>query len=264
MLKLLLVGYGTMAKALYTAWQWDYSITKISPSDPECYRSPEDLPSMYRPHIIVFAVKPDILPQIILDYRHLTLDAVCISVAAGIGINVLNSLLNRVWVRCMPNIAASVQSGVNGLLAGPGLTQAHKETVSNLFKKTGVSVWLTNENELHSLTAVSGSGPAYIFLMCEVMAHIAEKLGLEPEVAERVSRATVIGAAHMLDHYERVPAAELRKSVTSPNGTTQAALDVFATDNCFENLIEEAIRAAQLRSIELGEPKVEEKVESPT
>lgn len=263
MLKLLLVGYGTMAKALHTAWQWDYSITKVSPGDSECYGRPEDLPPSYKPQIVVFAVKPDVLTDILLDYRHLTMDAICISVAAGVTTTTLNSIISRVWVRCMPNIAASVQSSVNGLIAGPGLTSTFKETVNDLFKKTGTSVWLTNEAEFDGLTAISGSGPAYVFLLCEMMAKASIELGIDKDVSETLARATIIGAAHMLDHYERIPAAELRKSVTSPNGTTQAALDVLMKDGDYnlEMLIKEAMHAAAKRSLELSAPPKAKKVE---
>ncbi len=154
-------------------------------------------------------------------------------------------------VRCMPNTPALLRKGVSGLFATGQVSAGQRQQAQTLLSAVGTALWLDEEQQLDAVTAVSGSGPAYFFLLIEAMTAAGEKLGLSREVATQLSQQTALGAAHMAVASD-VDAAELRRRVTSPAGTTEAAIKTFQAGG-FEALVEQALGAAARRSAEMAE-----------
>lgn len=202
--------------------------------------------------LIVLAVKPQIMKAVCLALApHLQPHQLIVSIAAGISCASLNHWLGPLpLVRCMPNTPALVGQGVSGLFATPQVSAAQREQAEQVLSAVGMVLWLDTEAQIDAVTAVSGSGPAYFFLLIEAMSAAGVKLGLTPETATQLSLQTALGAARMAVSSE-VDAGELRRRVTSPNGTTEAAIRTFQTGG-FEALVEKALTAAAARSVELA------------
>jgi len=156
------------------------------------------------------------------------------------------------FVRAMPNTPAAIGRGITGAYATDALSEADRATVTRLLQTTGRLEWVKNEGLIDAVTAVSGSGPAYVFHMVEALAKAGEQLGLEPGIAARLARrATVAGSGELL-HRSPEDAATLRKNVTSPGGTTAAALEVLMGKDGLQPLMTKAIAAATRRGKELA------------
>lgn len=203
--------------------------------------------------LIVLAVKPQVMKTVCLDLApHLTANQVIVSIAAGISCASLEKWLGeRAVVRCMPNTPALLRQGVSGLFANPRVSPEQKAQAEQVLSAVGLALWLDDEAQLDAVTAVSGSGPAYFFLLIEAMTAAGENLGLPRETAAQLSIQTALGAARMASESD-VDAAELRRRVTSPNGTTEAAIKTFQAGG-FEALVQQALNAAANRSTELAE-----------
>ncbi|MFV3387063.1 pyrroline-5-carboxylate reductase [Pseudomonas sp. NY15364] len=203
--------------------------------------------------LVVLAVKPQIMKTVCQDLApHLAPNQVIISIAAGISCASLENWLGqRPVVRCMPNTPALLRQGVSGLFANARVSAAQKAQAEEVLSAVGLALWLDEEAQLDAVTAVSGSGPAYFFLLIEAMTAAGEQLGLPRETATRLSIHTALGAARMASESD-VDAAELRRRVTSPNGTTEAAIKTFQAGG-FEALVQQALNAAANRSAELAE-----------
>ncbi|GIZ12588.1 pyrroline-5-carboxylate reductase [Pseudomonas sp. NCCP-436] len=203
--------------------------------------------------LIVLAVKPQVMKAVCLDLApHLSTDQLIVSIAAGISCASLEEWLGpRPVVRCMPNTPALLRQGVSGLFANARVSAAQKAQAEQLLSAVGLALWLDEEIQLDAVTAVSGSGPAYFFLLIEAMTSAGEQLGLPRETAARLSIQTALGAARMASESD-VDATELRRRVTSPNGTTEAAIRTFQAGG-FEALVQQALDAAARRSAELAE-----------
>jgi pyrroline-5-carboxylate reductase len=154
-------------------------------------------------------------------------------------------------VRCMPNTPALLRQGVSGLFATAQVNAQQRQQAQELLSAVGVALWLDEEQQLDAVTAVSGSGPAYFFLLIEAMTAAGVKLGLPADIAAQLTLQTALGAAHMAVASD-VDAAELRRRVTSPAGTTEAAIKSFQAGG-FEALVEKALGAAAHRSAEMAE-----------
>ncbi|MDF2182388.1 pyrroline-5-carboxylate reductase [Neptuniibacter sp. CAU 1671] len=204
--------------------------------------------------IVILAVKPQVLKAVATELA----DAVqakqplLISVAAGITTASLQQWLggNCAIVRCMPNTPALVQTGASGLYATDTVSQEQRNQAEQIMAATGLSLWVENEGQLDAVTAVSGSGPAYYFMVMEAMIASGEKLGLSPEVARQLTLQTALGAAKMANSSEFDP-AELRRRVTSPNGTTEQAIRCFTEDQLPE-MFNRGMQACYDRSVELA------------
>ncbi|GEO99798.1 pyrroline-5-carboxylate reductase [Methylobacterium haplocladii] len=155
------------------------------------------------------------------------------------------------FVRTMPNLPASIGRGATGVVASAGITSGQRAEADALLACSGLVEWLDDEALIDAVTAVSGSGPAYAFLLAEALAEAGAKAGLPPAMAARLARATVAGAGALLDA-NPVEAGELRRNVTSPGGTTAAALAVLMRDGGLPDLLAEAVEAAKRRSGELA------------
>lgn len=253
--KILMIGYGAMGSALAVAWRKQFKLTIIDPAHPNCLNSMDDVGINYRPEIIVIAVKPQILPRIIKDYatRFDDPETKWVSIAAGVPLSFIRQYLKKgqTLIRVMPNLPVRFQKGMNALISDKGRPAIAEE----LFSFTGEIIWLDDELEIDAVTAIAGSGPAYFYLMTEELAKAAIQLGLSAEIANLLARQTAIGAGATLEHMAESPIT-LRQQVTSPSGTTAAALSVLmAMDSNLGELLKKATKAAKDRSIELGRGK---------
>ncbi|MHC8384915.1 pyrroline-5-carboxylate reductase [Pseudomonas sp. LB3P14] len=203
--------------------------------------------------VVVLAVKPQAMKAVCEAIRpSLKPNQLVVSIAAGITCASMNNWLGaQPIVRCMPNTPALLRQGVSGLFATAQVTTEQRQQAEELLSAVGIALWLNEEQQLDAVTAVSGSGPAYFFLLIEAMTAAGVKLGLPPETAAQLTLQTALGAAHMAVASD-VDAAELRRRVTSPAGTTEAAIKSFQAGG-FEALVEKALGAAAHRSAEMAE-----------
>lgn len=207
----------------------------------------------YEAKLFLLAVKPQlmeaVLPQLLPMVKS---DSVAVSVAAGTTIDKIQSFLGDIAiVRAMPNTPALLRKGMTVGFANVKVTPTQRDQVESLLSAIGEYGWVEREADIDGVTAVSGSGPAYVFYLAECMAKAGEKAGLSAELSEQLARVTIAGAGEMLNQSE-LPASQLRENVTSPNGTTAAALSVLMDDAGLMQLMEEAILKAKMRSEELS------------
>jgi pyrroline-5-carboxylate reductase len=259
----MLIGAGKMGLSLARGWlEAGMPPENLVLVDPHPSPDAKDLANDYglmfnenavglQPNVLVLAVKPQIIDPV-LDGLGAVMGphTLVISIVAGIDIARLSEGLatGRV-VRTMPNTPAQLGKGITGAFAGPDVDARGREVTSALLEAVGGVVWLDREADIDAVTAVSGSGPAYVFHLVEALAAAAEAEGLKPDIAMRLARATVVGAAALLDA-DPAPAETLRKNVTSPNGTTAAGLNVLMPE--LPKLITRTVSAARKRSEELG------------
>ena len=204
--------------------------------------------------IIILAVKPQIMRNVCEQLtQKITQQPLFISIAAGIRSTDIDRWLggSRAMIRCMPNTPSLLQLGATGLYANDQCLDAQKESAEKILNAVGITVWVDEEHQLDAVTALSGSGPAYIFLMIEAMQSAGQALGLDHQTAASLAKQTALGAAKMASSSHFEP-AQLRENVTSKGGTTAAALASFA-DNDYNTLILNAMQAAQHRAEELAE-----------
>ena len=208
--------------------------------------------------VVLLAVKPQVLTKVCTGLRDsIKPNHLVISIVAGIRANDINRWLGGEFalVRSMPNTPALMQQGITGMFANKLVSDEQKSIVSTILSTVGQCFWVKEENLIDAITAISGSGPAYFFLLMQSMTQAAIALGLDKETASALSVQTAYGASTMAVESGEDPQA-LRQNVTSPNGTTQAAIEAFQDQN-FEGIVATASRAAYDRaheiSIELGE-----------
>jgi pyrroline-5-carboxylate reductase len=262
---ILLIGAGRMGSALLKGWLKS-GVKPIQVVEPK--PSPElrklakakkislfAAPSQVKgkPAVCVVAIKPQVLKgeaATLADFA--TRGTLMLSIAAGTSIAALTKAWGRKAriIRAMPNTPGAVGHGISGLFAAPGTTKADKKNAEALLSALGQTIWVAKEDLIDSVTALSGSGPAYLFLMAEAMTEAGIAEGLPPDQAEKLARATVAGAGALLAH-DPTPASALREAVTSPHGTTEAALKVLMAKNGLTPLMKRAIRAARQRAEEL-------------
>lgn len=203
--------------------------------------------------IVILAVKPQVMAEVAQGLAPFTKQQLFLSVAAGIRMRDLSRWLggHQRLVRAMPNTPALIGMGITGVTAFPGVTAAERALAETLLKSVGEVVWIDDENKIDAVTALSGSGPAYVFLVLEAMQAAGEKLGLTTEQAATLARHTVRGAAELAQRSDEPPSI-LRERVTSKGGTTAAALAVMNSHGLVEIFVE-ALQAAQARGAQMGE-----------
>ncbi len=205
--------------------------------------------------VLILAIKPQIMQAVCKQAAEAVAQSkpLIISIAAGIRSTDIDRWLGgqNALVRCMPNTPSLLQLGASGLFANAACSDAQKQLADNILAAVGISLWVDSEEQLDAVTAVSGSGPAYFFLLIEAMQAAGEKLGLSADTAQKLSIQTALGAATMAKQSD-VSAAELRARVTSKGGTTAAAIEHFQQHD-FEPLVEAALSAARNRAIELAD-----------
>ncbi|HLT43578.1 MAG TPA: pyrroline-5-carboxylate reductase [Luteimonas sp.] len=202
----------------------------------------------------VFAVKPQVMREVCSGLAAAAQAArpLVVSIAAGITSTQLDRWLggNQAVVRTMPNTPALLGAGVTGLYANPRVDASGRARAERLLASAGSTVWIDDEALMDAVTGTSGSGPAYVFLLAEALEDAAVAEGLPPEAARTLAQQTILGAARMLTESGEPP-AELRRRVTSPGGTTQAAIETFEAGG-FRDLVARAVRAATRRGGELS------------
>ncbi len=206
------------------------------------------------PEVLVLGVKPQVFAQDPTAFAALAgPDTLVISILAGKTLTNLRTGLPDAgaFVRAMPNLPASVGRGATGLAAEPGLSPQRHAIAQTLMDAIGLVEWI-DEGLIDALTAVSGSGPAYVFLLAECLAEAGVAAGLPPDVAARLARATVEGAGELMARQPEVTPAHLREAVTSPGGTTAAALDVLRAGDGLAPLMVKAVAEAKRRAGELA------------
>ena len=203
--------------------------------------------------IVIFAVKPQVLSMVCLELKNnVKPNHLFVSIVAGIRGNDINRWLggNFALVRTMPNTPALFQSGVTGLFANELVNSQQKELVTSILSSVGECFWVDEEKLIDAITAISGSGPAYFFLLMQSITQAAIALGLDEKTANSLSIQTSLGASLMATKSGKDPKT-LRSEVTSPHGTTQAAIESFQDQN-FEGIVAAATRAAYDRARELS------------
>ncbi len=258
------IGGGNMAQALIGGLiSRGLPPTRITVSDPveqirqllqekEVHVTQDNVAAIKNADVVVLAVKPQVLATVLRPLKGLLSDKLVISIIAGAEIQTISNLIdsNRI-VRVMPNTPALVQTGAHGVYANDVVGTSDRELTSQILAATGLTIWVNSEAQIDAVTAVSGSGPAYFFYLMESMIRAGKNLGLDEKVATALTLQTALGAAQMAITSSNTP-SELRKNVTSPNGTTQAALEVFDRAQISQN-IQSALAAAQKRSQELAQ-----------
>jgi pyrroline-5-carboxylate reductase len=265
MTEIVLVGCGKMGGAMLRGWL----DRGIAPGEVTVVEAPEaadavrgafgvtvatDPPTEAKPDIVVFAVKPQGLPDIAPSYAPLVRPGtVFLSIAAGRTVSFFESLLGAgaAVVRTMPNTPAAVGRGITAAYANPRVRDDQRALSQTLLEAVGEVVWVDDESLLDAVTAVSGSGPAYVFLLIECLAAAGVRAGLPEDTAMRLARATVTGSGELARLSEET-AETLRRNVTSPGGTTEAALKVLMADDGLQRLMDRAVAAATARSKELA------------
>lgn len=266
---LLLVGCGKMGGAMLAGWLDQgvaaQDVTIVEPNTDaaqdfvqrlgvHAVASAQQLPADYAPDVVVVAVKPQIMADVLPPYANLVAaKPVFLSIAAGKTIDSFEAVLGAAAavVRAMPNTPASVGRGMTVGCPNANVSDTQIALCDKLLSAVGQVEWVEDEELLDAVTALSGSGPAYVFLLAEAMAHAGRMAGLAPELSDKLARATVAGAGELL-HHSSLSASTLRENVTSPGGTTAAALDVLMGGHGLKELMTEAIGAATRRSKELA------------
>lgn len=263
---LVLIGAGNMGGALLSGWLnkgiAGSSIIVVDPGPSDVMmrlineagathltEAPKDTAA----GILFLAIKPQLMDVVLPPLRSLVgPETVVVSIAAGKTLAGIESLLGKSSaIRAMPNTPAMIGRGVTGAYANEAVTEQQRAIVETLLKVSGPVEWVPTEADIDAVTALSGSGPAYVFYLVECMAEAGRKAGLQADLAMRLARETVAGAGELL-HQSPEEASRLRKNVTSPGGTTAAALSVLMADDGMQPLFDTAIAAAKKRAEELA------------
>jgi len=262
---IVLIGAGKMGGALLTGWLASgldpKAVIVVDPKPPEetlallaahGIAHETSAPAGVTARVLLLAVKPQMMGTALPAVRDLiSSGTVTISIAAGTTIATLEAALGGAIVRTMPNTPAQVGRGMTGAFANPAVTAEDRDLVGALLAAVGEFGWVETESLIDTVTAVSGSGPAYVFLLIEVLAQAGEHAGLPAELALRLARETVAGSGELARLSQGDP-ARLREAVTSPGGTTRAALDVLMAKDGLARLLDRAVAAATKRSRELA------------
>ena len=265
----LLLGCGKMGGALLKGWaEAGLAADRVKFVEPDAasradamkrfgiaaFADAAEIPAGFHPRSVVIAVKPQIIAKVLPAYgRFAGGDTVFLSIAAGTRIAALKkSLGGGAIVRAMPNLPASIGRGISVACADSAVAAEACRRCEMLLAAVGEVAWIDDETLMDAVTAVSGSGPAYVFLLVECLAEAGVASGLPPELAMRLARATVEGSGELLRSCEDA-AARLRQNVTSPAGVTAAALAVLMASDGLADLMKRAIAAAAARSRELSE-----------
>ena len=224
------------------------------PSGVKRYATPEALPQRYAPAAVVFAVKPQSLDEVAPHYRRFADAGVqVLSIAAG---KTLDYFAQRLGagapvIRVMPNLPASIGRGISVAVANPRTGGAGRDLAEALLAACGEVAWVDDEALLDAVTALSGGGPAYVFLLVELLARAGVECGLPPALAQRLARVTVAGSGELIRQSTETVEI-LRQNVTSPGGTTLEALKIMMADDGLQPIVTRALQAATRRSRELS------------
>ena len=265
--RLLLVGAGKMGGAMLSGWlKAGLNPNGVYVQDPNIaaemaeYLQHNNIaygdaaPAIFNPEVIILAVKPQVMDAVL---PHLTgfvsAQSLFISVAAGKKISSYENILgaNANIIRLMPNTPAAISDGMSVLVGNQNVSAHHKKLGLALARTVGLAEYIDDEGLMDAVTALSGSGPAYVFHMAEAMTKAGVEAGLPESLAHTLALQTIKGSGNLMAQSDDHPSI-LRKNVTSPNGTTAAGLDILMGDNALENLMIKTVAAAKKRGEELG------------
>ncbi|MGE3624174.1 MAG: pyrroline-5-carboxylate reductase [Bdellovibrionales bacterium] len=259
--RLLLVGAGKMGGAMLQKLAGQVSACVVDPAPPPAHlkslkgvtwlTGPDKIDFHFAPDIVVIAIKPQQMASVLPAYMHFQ-DAVFLSIAAGQTLARLEGMLGGcAIIRAMPNLPASIGQGAAVAVANKKVADAQRALADKILGAIGTVAWMANEKLMDAVTALSGSGPAYVFALVETMAKAGEALGLPKDLATRLARQTIIGSGALLAQSAE-SAENLRKAVTSPGGTTEAALEELLDESGLPDLMLRTMEAAARRSKELS------------
>lgn len=263
---ILLVGCGNMGFALLKGWLGlsDLTLHVVEPAEPlrkraadagaTIYSEAAGLPSELVPDLTFLAVKPQVMGAVVPQYQHLAGGRTTfVSIAAGMTIATLSSMLPgpTPLIRCMPNTPAAIGRGMLVSVANDNVGEPARTLAERLLETSGETAWIDDESLMDAVTAISGSGPAYVLHFIECLAEAGVFVGLPADLAAKLALQTVAGSGE-LARLSDDPPSRLREQVTSPGGTTAAALNVFMTDGALQSLMIKAAIAARDRGRELG------------
>ncbi|WP_025899724.1 pyrroline-5-carboxylate reductase [Sneathiella glossodoripedis] len=267
-ISIMLIGCGNMGRAMLGGWieqgtkPNDVVVIDPSPENQEkaakmgcrAFSSPLLVEENYQPNVILLAVKPQIIADVIDSYKKYTdAGALVISIAAGTRINRFEDSFgsSAAIIRTMPNTPAAIRKGMMVSVGNGNVQEKHRKICDDLMRAIGTTAWVEDEGLMDAVTGLSGSGPAYVFYMVEAMQKAGVAAGLPEDLALLLAKTTVAGAGALaLDAAESVE--QLRVNVTSPNGTTAAGLSVLMAEDGLAPLMEKTVAAATKRSKELG------------
>jgi len=258
---LLLLGGGKMGGAMLAGWRErglapsvvvDPAAAGLAAPGVVVVPDVAAVPAGFRPAAVVLAVKPQQAAGVVPGLARLASGAVVLSIMAGPTVARIGGWLgDAAIVRAMPNTPAAIRQGITVAFAGPGVDAAQRALCDALLASIGEVAWVDDEGLIDAVTAVSGGGPAYVFLLAELLERAAAEQGIPPDLARRMARATVTGSGALLAASNQ-DASALRVAVTSPGGTTERALAVLMADDAWPALVSRAVDAATKRSRELA------------
>ena len=268
-MKICLVGCGKMGSSLLEGWSLLNLINEILIIEPNLKNIPKELIRIKKFYfyndltkiensnvfdIIVLAVKPQVMKDVVIQLSKLNIKSnAWLSIAAGLPVNFFENYLgfNQAIIRTIPNTPSSILKGITAMYFNINCDSQITENATILMNAVGETIKVNDEELMDAYTAVSGSGPAYIYYMVEAMIDAGIQIGIHPDNAKKLAEKTLVGSAYLLEN-RNVDAQELRKAVTSPKGTTEAGLEVLMKDNNFFNLVKNAINEAKNRGKDLG------------
>lgn len=262
------IGAGNMARAILGGLVANgYDPTRIWASAPEdshlqglrddfgIYTTTDNRHCASQADILILAVKPQVMAQACQDVASVVRNTrpLAVSIAAGLDSQTIGGWLGGdvPVVRCMPNTPSLVGKGASALYATDSVSRQQREAVTSIFSSIGLGVWLEQEQQMHAVTALSGSGPAYCYMLVESMEAAAVDAGVPSETARQLAVQTMAGAAEMCSHGDETP-AQLRRNVMSPGGTTEQAVEALESGG-LRGIVAKAFNAAKTRSAELSE-----------
>lgn len=262
-MNILLIGCGQMGSAMLAGWLRGQDVTRVVAVDPG-QPDQTDPRVVMRANIdgidgpfdvVVLAVKPQVMKSVAATLApHLSPDVPVLSIAAGITLSTLKHYFgDRPIIRAMPNTPGAIGQGITGYTLNEKTISKQNDMAVHLLSVLGNVVQVPDEDMMDAVTAVSGSGPAYVFALTEALEKSAISSGLPNDVAKQLARQTVIGAAALMAAKADTSPDTLRKAVTSPGGTTAAALDVLFQNRNLDTLLEKAVFAAKKRSEDLAQ-----------
>jgi len=265
--KILLIGCGHMGSALMRAWihqknicfyvvdPFNYKkINKKKYNKVKAYKSLLEIKDLSSIDIVIFAIKPQITKIVLKEISSFTFNkkTIFVSIVAGIKISFFNKFLkNRQFIRVMPNMPALLNKGMSCLVANKTVTTKNKNKINSLFLKVGKTHWLSKEKDINIVTAISGSGPGYIFLLVDAFEKAALKLGLNEKDSQELVYQTFVGSTELLLKNKN-SALKLAQNIAVSGGTTEAAFKIFLDKKILHKTFERAINAAYKKSIRLS------------
>jgi pyrroline-5-carboxylate reductase len=241
----LLVGCGNMGSAMLNGW-CNAGFSNISILDPQHNQS-IDINSLQTFDVIILAIKPQLVSEILVTLQKFcTPQTIILSIMAGVTIESIKTLTNHngAIFRSMPNTPAMISKGITAIIGNEKSTNADKQIIERLLNTLGKIIWINSESDMNIITAISGSGPAYVFYLTEILTNAAMKQGLSKDMAEILARETIIGSAYLMEEQSGLSAEQLRANVTSKGGTTEAALAILSRNDSLQDLFDDAIEAA--------------------